>query len=157
MPAMFDLADKKKLFPKEFTYEEMTVSQTAARRGISNDPQHAKTVLNLQYTAEMMVHVRKLLGDKPIIVSSGYRSPALNKIVGGSNTSAHTLGWAVDFTCPGHGNPLKIAKTIAESDLMDEVDQLIHEFDSWVHISFDPRNRKQLLTINTSGTKSGLH
>lgn len=157
MPAMFDLADKKRLFPKEFTYEEMTVSQTAARRGISNDPEHAKTVLNLLYTAEMMVHVRKLLGDKPIIVSSGYRSPDLNKIVGGSDTSAHTQGWAVDFTCPGFGTPLEIAKKIAESKLMDEVDQLIHEFDSWVHISFDPRNRKQLLTINKSGTKSGLH
>lgn len=157
MPVMFDLADKKRLFPKEFTYEEMTVSQTAARRGISNDPQQAKTVLNLQYTAEMMVHVRKLLGNKPIIVSSGYRSPDLNKIVGGSDTSAHTIGYAVDFTCPGFGEPLAVAKKIAESDLFDEVDQLIHEYDKWVHISFDPRNRKQLLTINKSGTKSGLH
>lgn len=157
MPAMFDLADKKRLFPKEFTYEEMTFSQTAARRGISNDPKQAKTVLNLQYTAEMMVHVRKLLGDKPIIVSSGYRSPELNKLVGGSDTSAHTLGYAVDFTCPGFGTPLAIANKIAESDLMDEVDQLIHEYDSWVHISFDPRNRKQTLTINKSGTKTGLH
>jgi len=154
MPAMFDLADKKKLFPRQFTYEEMTVSQTAARRGINNDPEHAKTVLNLLYTAEMMVHVRKLLGDKPIIVSSGYRSPDLNKVVGGSDTSAHTQGWAVDFTCPGFGNPLKVAKAIAESDI--EFDQLIHEYEKWVHISFDPRNRKQLLTINKSGTKSGL-
>lgn len=157
MPAMFDLADKKLLFPKEFTYEEMTVSQTAARRGINNDPKDANTVLNLLVTANYMVRVRELLGNKPIIVSSGYRSPDLNKVVGGSDTSAHTLGWAVDFTCPGFGEPLAVAKKIAVSDIMKDVDQLIHEYDKWVHISFDPRNRKQSLTINSSGTKFGLY
>lgn len=143
-------------FPKEFTREEMTVSQTAARKDIDNVPT-GQALSNLCETAWAMVAVRTLLGNKPIIVSSGYRSPALNKVVGGSNTSAHTLGYAVDFTCPGFGTPLEIAKKIAKSDIMDEVDQLIHEFDSWVHISFDPRNRKQLLTINKSGTKTGLH
>lgn len=157
MPSMFELGNKKKLFPRYFTFDEMTVSQTAARQGIDNEPTDAKTMLNLLHNATMMVAVRDLLGDNPIIVSSGYRSPALNKLVGGSDTSAHTLGWATDFTCPGFGSPLKIAKKIAESALMDEVDQLIHEYDKWVHISWDPRNRKQLLTINKSGTKSGLH
>ena len=147
---------KEVRFPKEFTLEEMTISQTAARKDIDNKPT-GEALDNLAITAGLMVGVRELLGSKPIIVSSGYRSPALNKIVGGSDTSAHTLGWAVDFTCPGYGNPLKIAKAIAKSDLMNNVDQLIHEYDSWVHISFDPRNRKQLLTINKSGTKSGLH
>ncbi len=143
-------------FPKEFTYEEMIVSQTAARKGISNAPD--KTALaNLMVTANKMLLVRSLLGNKPIIVSSGYRSPALNAKVGGSNTSAHTKGWAVDFTCPGFGTPLEVAKAIAASDVMDDVDQLIHEFNSWVHISFDPRNRKELLTIGRGGTKEGLH
>lgn len=155
MPTMFELGDKKKLFPKEFTYEEMTVSQTAARRGIDNEPKDAQTVLNLLSTANSMLVVRRLLGNDPIIISSGYRSPKLNKVVGGSNTSAHTKGWAVDFTCPSFGSPLEIAKAIAESDI--KFDQLIHEFDSWVHISFDPQMRNQLLTINKSGTKSGLH
>ena len=154
MPRMFDLADKKNLFPPEFTLEEMTVSQTAARRGIDNTPT-GKVLSNLSDTANHMLHVRSLLGNKPIIVSSGYRSPALNKAVGGSNNSAHTIGWAVDFTCPGFGNPLKIAKALAASDL--QYDQLIHEFNSWVHISFDPRMRQQDLTINSSGTKPGLH
>lgn len=140
-------------FPKEFSYEEMIVSQTAARRNIGNIPDKA-TLQRLMQTANHMVEVRKLLGNKPIIVSSGYRSPALNKVVGGSDTSAHTLGWAVDFTCPGFGRPLEVAKAIAETDL--KFDQLIHEFDSWVHISFDPRMRGQLLTINQSGTKTGL-
>lgn len=143
-------------FPKEFTYEEMIVSQTAARRGISNTPDRT-ALANLMTTANHMVRVRQLLGNKPIIVSSAYRSPALNAKVGGSNTSAHTKGWAVDFTCPGFGTPLEVAKAIAASDIMDDVDQLIHEYGSWVHISFDPRNRKELLTINRGGTKEGLH
>lgn len=144
------------VFPKAFTLEEMTVSQTAARKGIDNVPS-GKVLENLLHNATMMVAVRDLLGDKPIIVSSGYRGPAVNKLVGGADTSAHTLGWATDFICPGFGTPLQVAKKIAASDIMDDVDQLIHEYEKWVHISWDPRNRKQLLTINSSGTKTGLH
>lgn len=155
MPAMFDLADKKKLFPRQFTYEEMVASQTAARRDIDNEPKDAQTLLNLLSTANHMLDVRELLGNKPIIISSGYRSPKLNKAVGGSNSSAHTKGWAVDFTCPGFGTPLQVARAIDSSSI--KFDQLIHEFDSWVHISFDPQMRNQLLTINKSGAKSGLH
>ncbi len=144
------------VFPKEFTLEEMTVSQTAARIGLDNKPT-GKTLENLRKTANLMVEVRKLLGDKPVIVSSGYRSPALNKVVGGSNSSAHTLGWAVDFICPGFGTPLQIAERIKMAPIFKKVDQLIHEYDSWVHISFDPRARKQTLTINKDGTEKGLH
>jgi hypothetical protein len=157
MPSMFDIADKKKLFPEKFSFEEMTVSQTAARRGIDNEPKDAQTLLNLLSTANHMLDVRKLLLNRPILISSGYRSPELNAAVGGSNNSAHTKGWAVDFTCPGYGSPLEIAREIAYSDVMNNVDQLIHEYDKWVHISFDPQKRNQVLTINKSGTKSGLH
>lgn len=144
-------------FPEEFSLEEMTRSDTAARLGIKNVPTGV-TLACLHESAENMLRVRKLLGDRPITVNSGYRSPELNKhIPGSSNTSAHTLGWAVDFTCKGYGTPMQIAQKIAKSDIMDDVDQLIHEYDSWVHISWDPRNRKQLLTINKDGTQSGLH
>lgn len=147
----------KAAFHKNFTYEEMTVSQTAARRSIDNKPK-GEAYINLALTSIMMSQVRRELGNKPIIVSSGYRSPALNKVVGGSDTSAHTLGYAVDFTCPGFGAPLDVAKKLAENEnFMKLVDQLIHEYDSWVHISFDPRKRGQLLTIDKSGTKTGLH
>lgn len=142
-------------FPKEFPYEEMIHSQAAARFGIDNNPP-AAALKNLRFTALSMVGVRVLLGNKPILVSSGYRSPGVNAKVGGSNTSAHTLGWAVDFTCPGFGTPLEICQAIAKSRTMDDVDQLIHEYDAWVHISFDPRNRKQILTINRNGTFPGL-
>jgi len=145
------------MFPKEFTLAELTVSQTAARHGIKNIPKDG-AYQNLGETAHHMLAVRKLLGNRPIIVSSGYRSPELNKLIpGSSDTSAHTKGYAVDFTCPGFGTPLEICKAIAASDVMEYVDQLIHEYEKWVHISWDPRNRKQLLTINKSGTKQGLH
>jgi zinc D-Ala-D-Ala carboxypeptidase len=142
-------------FPKEFPYEEMIHSQTAARFGIDNKPP-AAALKNLKATAFNMLGIRQLLGNKPVLVSSGYRSPGVNAKVGGSNTSAHTLGWAVDFTCPGFGKPLNICEAIATSRYMDDIDQLIHEYDSWVHISWDPRNRKQILTINRSGTFPGL-
>lgn len=144
------------VFPKEFTLPEMTVSQTAARLGLDNKPT-GKTLENLCRTANLMVDIRKLLGDKPVIVSSGYRSPAVNRVIGGSNASAHTLGYAVDFICPGFGTPLQIAERIEASTAFKKVDQLIHEYDSWVHISFDPRARKQTLTINKDGTEKGLH
>lgn len=143
------------VFPKEFTLEEMTISQAAARNGINNIPK-GNTLDNLWVTANYMVRVRDLLGSKPIIVSSGYRSPAVNKKVGGSDNSAHTKGWAVDFTCPGFGTPLEICEAISSSKIMSDVDQLIHEYNSWVHISWDPRNRKQVLTINKKGTRQGL-
>lgn len=145
------------VFPKEFSLEEMTHSDTAARLGINNVPKGV-TLACLHEVAENMVHVRKLLGDKPIHVNSGYRSPELNKhIPGSSNTSAHTLGWACDFTCKDFGTPLQVAKAIARDKLMEDVDQLIHEYDSWVHISWDPRNRRQMLTIDKNGTQLGLH
>lgn len=159
-------------FPPEFSLAEMTASSTAKRLGLDNVPK-GETLKNLRKTATQLVRVRELLADRktysgvyddayvihnPVIVSSGYRSPELNKhIPGSSNTSAHTIGWAADFKCPGFGTPFEVAAKIAASDIMKDVDQLIYEYDSWVHISFDPRNRKQILTINKSGTHTGLH
>lgn len=143
-------------FPKEFTLEEMTRSDTAARLGIDNVPT-GKELENLRNTAYFMVKVRDLLGGTPIHINSGYRGVKLNShIPGSSNTSAHTLGWAADFTSK-EWSPLMVAKRIAASELMDEVDQLIHEYNSWVHVSIDPRNRKQLLTISKNGAVPGLH
>lgn len=137
-----------------FTLEEMTFSQTAARRGLDNRPP-PEVLERLRITAARMEGVRRALGEKAIRVSSGYRSPALNKVIGGSDTSAHTLGWAVDFTCAGFGTPLEVARALAASGI--PFDQLIHEFDSWVHISIDPRGRQQLLTIDKAGVRQGLH
>ena len=136
-----------------FTLAEFTASQTAARKGIKNQPS-AEILERLKSTAANMEKVRAVLG-KPVTVSSAYRSPALNKAVGGSPSSAHVQGYAVDFNCHAFGSPLEVARTIQGAGI--QYDQLIHEFGSWVHISFDPRMRSMELTIGRNGTAPGLN
>jgi zinc D-Ala-D-Ala carboxypeptidase len=141
-----------------FSLEEMTDSQTAARKGIPNvPPVGSPERANLQRTAETMEEVRKLLGDKPILISSGYRSPAVNKAVGGSSSSAHMHGLACDFSCPGFGSPLAICKALEPHMKTLAIDQLIHEFNTWVHLglrSTPPRH--MALTIDNKGTRTGF-
>lgn len=142
-------------FPARFSYREMTFSEFASRKGIPNEPT-SDVALRLLQTAKHMERVRSALRDCPVRVTSGYRSPQVNLGVGGSKHSAHCLGYAVDFQCPAFGSPLKIAHALSMLDLMDDVDQLIHEFGAWVHISFDPRKRGMLLTIDRIGKREGL-
>lgn len=142
-------------FPAHFTYREMTFSEYAARKGIPNEPT-SDVALRLLQTAKHMQRVRSALRELPIRVTSGYRSPSVNLGVGGSKNSAHCLGYAVDFQCSAFGSPLKVAHALAMLDLMNDVDQLIHEHGAWVHISFDPRKRGQLLTIDRIGYRQGL-
>ena len=123
-----------------FSLEEMTFSQTAVRKGIENDPSKA-VIENLMHTAAEMDKVRTLL-NRPVLVSSGYRSPELNKAIGGAATSAHMTGFAVDFTCPEYGTPKDIFNAIRKSNI--RYDQLIEE-GQWVHISFGPGLRNQKL------------
>lgn len=141
---------------EHFTLEEFTDSQTAARKGIPNVPP-AIEHRNLVRTAEAMEKVRTLLGDKPILVSSGYRSPAVNAAVGGSKSSAHMSGLAVDFSCPGFGTPKAICKKLEPHMRALGVDQLIHEYDSWVHLGLSAGEpRHMALTIDNKGTRHGF-
>jgi Peptidase M15 len=130
-----------------FTLEEFTASGTAAQLGLSNQPS-PDMLARLKKTAEQMEQVRALLG-KPITVNSAYRSPAVNKAVGGVPNSAHAQAYAVDFTCEGFGSPYEVCKKIAGSKL--KFDQLIHEKRVWVHISFAPTMRRELLTLPPDG------
>jgi hypothetical protein len=130
-----------------FTLEELTQSETAARRRIDNTPSSA-VVENLTRTAQTLEQVRALLGARPVLISSGYRSPALNAAVGGATNSAHMTGLAADFLCPGFGNPLEICRKIAASNIF--FDQLIQE-GTWVHIGLAAaaqKSRQQVLTAN---------
>lgn len=139
---------------EHFTLPEMTVSARAKRDGIDNTPP-PEIIARLKTVAAQMEAVRELLGGRPITITSCYRSPALNAATPGSaKASAHTLGWAVDFVCPTFGTPLQVAQRLARSAV--GFDQLIHEHGVWVHISFDPRGRGQLLTIDGRGTRQGL-
>lgn len=82
--------------------------------------------------------------NSPIIVSSGLRPPWLNANVGGASSSQHEKGEAVDFTVRGHSVE-DVARWIADESGLP-FDQLIWEFDAWVHCSYSPRNRRQVLT-----------
>ena len=132
---------------EHFTLEEFTFSQTAVRHAINNSPT-SEILTRLRFVAAGLELVRSLLGGNAIRVSSGYRCRQLNKLVGGSPTSAHEEGWAVDFTCPGFGSPKEVARAIAESGI--EFDQLIYE-GTWVHISFAPKKRREVLTAHFYG------
>lgn len=134
-----------------FTLAELTHSATAARRGISNTPS-PDMVDQLVVLAAKMERVRALLGDRPISVLSGYRSPAVNKAVGGSKTSAHMTGWAVDFICPSFGTPAQVAAHLAKH--LTDFDQVIEEFGDWVHVGFGPGQRGQRLTARHVGGKT---
>jgi len=127
-----------------FALEELAATQ---HRGIDNRPP-PEVVVSLRGTAARMEEVRRLLGDRVITVSSGYRSPALNRAVGGARASAHLTGHAVDFNCYGYGVPKAVCRAIANSEIA--FDQIIEE-GSWTHISFDPQMRRQVLTRTSGG------
>jgi len=140
-----------KLSPN-FTLAELTQSETAARLGLDNTP--SKDVeANLVRLARMLEEVRRVLG-RPIMVNSAYRSIEVNKAIGSKPTSQHCNGCAADIRVPGL-TPNDIVKEILKTNI--EFDQLIREFDSWVHISipnkFADKPRKQVLIIDKSGTR----
>lgn len=142
------------LLTPHITLEEMVASQTAARMGINNVPTDPVILDNLKKTAELLEQIRTLLGNRPILISSGYRCLALNTAIGSSPSSAHVQGQAADFTCPGFGSPYDVCQAIMASNI--KFDQLIYEFSSWVHIAWSPNQRMQLLTINNAGTRWGI-
>jgi zinc D-Ala-D-Ala carboxypeptidase len=141
-----------------FTLEEFTLSQTASRMGIPNVPE-GQDLENVHTTAERLERVRSILGDKPILISSGYRCEAVNQACGGSSTSAHIDGLAADFTCPGFGDPYDICKAIEPYLAELQVDQLIYEYGDWVHLAIagpGQAPRCECLTINEAGAVAGI-
>lgn len=121
---------------EHFTWREVEYSPTAEARGIDNTvPDSLRG--NVLETAEHMEAVRRLLGNKPIRVTSWYRCPALNKAIGGSPRSAHMRGLAVDFK-PTSMTLYHAFEALAKSDI--PFDQLIEERTRdgafWIHIGF---------------------
>lgn len=135
-----------------FTLEELTVSETAARKGLDNTPTD-DALFNLRRLALFLEEVRTVIG-KPIRINSAYRSPEVNGSVGGKTTSQHCLGCAADIRVPGM-TPNEVVKKLKASNL--QYDQLIREFDSWTHISIpntkDAKPRKMVLIIDKAGTR----
>jgi zinc D-Ala-D-Ala carboxypeptidase len=124
-----------------FTLEEMTLSQTAVRAGIANTPNEPQILSLVRLCENILEPLRTMLG-KPINVSSGFRNPIVNSLVGGSTTSQHMRGEAADFNVEGM-TAQELFEFIMANDL--PYDQLIQEFDRWIHISFGPRKRRQNL------------
>ena len=140
-----------KLTPN-FSLEELTHSEIAERLGLDNTPDETVTA-NLVRLAKMLEEVRRILG-RPIMVNSAYRSIKVNEAVGSKPTSQHCIGCAADIKVPGL-TPDNIVKEILKTNI--EFDQLIREFDSWVHISIPSKEslpaRQHTLIIDKQGTR----
>ena len=135
---------------EHFTLEELT---TTSHREFDNTPDQDQ-INNLVRVAGLLEQVKELLGGKPIMVNSGFRSPQVNASVGSKPTSQHCLGCAADIRVPGM-TPDQVVQAIMASDI--PYDQLIREFDSWTHISVpntsEQSPRKQALIIDKQGTR----
>lgn len=141
-----------------FTLAEMTRSQTSARRGINNVPPPAVVLALTTLCREVLEPLRARVGG-PIVINSGYRSPALNRAVGGAATSQHALGEAADIERPGMSN-----KALCEAILAAGIpfDQLILEAynpavpgSGWVHVSYRA-NRLRRSVLTATVTKKGM-
>lgn len=130
---------------KWFDLEELTHSDTAKAKGIDNTPNDTEKK-NLENLVKYVLDPLRDMYGKPIYVNSGYRSEALNKAIGGSNTSQHRLGMAADIDTHTREGNIELFNLIAKNLSFD---QLIDEKDySWIHVSFDPKRlRNQILHL----------
>lgn len=141
------------LLTPHFSIAESTITST----GISNVPNEARRarILNTAFGMEL---VRSCLLRNPIRVSSWFRSPEVNAKVGGVSSSEHTLGAAVDFTCPAFGTPKEICKSLVMYGHIINYNQLIYE-NTWVHISFPEDGvlgKREVLTLVGSHYAQGI-
>lgn len=133
-----------------FTLAELTAT---SHREFDNTPNEAETA-NLQRLAEFLEQVKEALGNKPIMINSGFRSKQVNDSVGSKDSSQHRIGAACDFRVPGM-TPDAVVRAVMAAGL--PFDQIIREFDAWTHISVtntpDGTPRRQALIIDKAGTR----
>ena len=134
---------------KHFTLEELIYSSTAIVRRIDNTPS-PEIIKNLTTLAISLEAIRALLG-KPIMISSGYRCPALNESVGGAKKSQHRYGLAADIKVVGM-TPYEVCMALKDSGIV--YDQLVCE-PSWTHFGISLTTpRKQVLTMKRINGKT---
>lgn len=135
-----------------FTLLEAFRSQTASRNNIDNTPPQ-NILPALVRSANLMEDIRAACGNNPVYVSSWYRSPKLNLLVGGSPRSQHMTGCAVDFEIDSFGSPLQICQRILSSPSI-AFEQLILEH-TWVHVSVPnspmDKPKRQVLSLLSGG------
>ena len=133
-----------------FTLEELTHTD---HREFDNTP-NENEIANLRRLAAFLENIKTVLGGKPIMVNSAFRSKQVNDAVGSKDTSQHRIGCAADIRVPGM-TPDEVVKTIMAAGL--PYDQLIREFNSWVHVSVTNeatgKPRGQTLIIDKEGTR----
>jgi hypothetical protein len=139
---------------------EVTRSDSAKRKGISNQPT-PEHIENFKKLAEKVFEPIRNHFGVPIHISSGYRSKALNEAIGGSLTSQHCSGEAIDIDMDGSTNGISNADVFKYIKDHLQFDQLIWEFGSssnpdWVHVSYEStgRQRKQILKAKKVGGKT---
>ena len=135
---------------EHFTLDELTHTD---HRELDNTPNDAE-LENLKRLAEFLEQLKTVLGGKPIMVNSAFRSKQVNDAVGSKDTSQHRIGCAADIRVPGM-TPDEVVRAVIASDL--GYDQVIREFDRWTHISIPNEAarspRKQALIIDKQGTR----
>jgi hypothetical protein len=133
-----------------FTLDELTHTD---HRKFDNTPNDAE-LANLVRLAEFLEQIKTVLGGKPIMVNSAFRSKAVNDAVGSSDRSQHRHGTACDFRVPSM-TPDQVVRAVIDANL--PYDQIIREFDRWTHVSIpnvvDAKPRKMALIIDKSGTR----
>ena len=127
-----------------FTLAELTHTD---HRSLDNTP-NAAELANLKQLAEFLETVKTTLGGKAVMISSAYRSKAVNDAVGSRDTSSHRLGLAADFKVPGMA-PDAVVRALLKLPF----DQIIREYDAWTHISIADKPRRQALIIDKRGTR----
>ena len=135
---------------EHFTLEELTHTD---HRQFDNEPNATETA-NLVRLAGLLEDVKILLGGKPIIVNSAFRSKQVNDAVGSKDSSQHRIGCAADIRVPGV-TPDEVVRAVIASGI--GYDQIIREFDRWTHISVPNTSsaspRRQALIIDRAGTR----
>ena len=145
---------------KNFTLQELTASDWAARHGVENTPTPA-VLAELQRTAELLQRIRNYLtacasSDTPLTNISGYRSIPMNRGIGSSDGSDHVRGMAADFKARGM-TPYQVCQALLPK--LDEfgIGQVINEL-TWVHVSTKmvPKPINRIITIDRHGTRAGI-
>lgn len=137
---------------EHFSLSEMTVSQEAARSGLKNAPDPLQ-IESLRQLCQNVLEPLRARVRKPIVINSGFRSPTINRRIGGSARSQHCRGEAADIIIPG----MKIPDVVALIRKMGlPVDQCIEEFGAWVHVSHSRNGpqRGQYLRARLVGGKT---
>ena len=136
---------------EHFTLEELTHTD---HREFDNVPNEAE-LENLKRLAAFLEDVKVVLGGRPIMVNSAFRSKQVNDAVGSKDSSQHRIGCAVDIRVP-QLTPDEVVRAIIGSGL--PYDQVIREFDRWTHVSIpntpEAKPRKQALIIDKAGTRA---